>query len=102
MSASQSSPPQRAIARGERRITRRLAGGDTLRATPPRSVPQGDVIRITAAPRLAEYCHQRDETRRQAQVDKLTIIEDLIEGVEIGRMIDLAQWTKESDSVVTF
>ena len=35
-------------------------------------------------------------------MDKLTIIEDLIEGVEIGRMIDLAQWTKESDSVVTF
>ncbi len=28
--------------------------------------------------------------------------QDLIEGVEIGRMIDLAQWTKESDSVVTF
>jgi uncharacterized protein involved in oxidation of intracellular sulfur len=28
--------------------------------------------------------------------------QELIEGVEIGRMIDLAQWTKESDSVVTF
>jgi uncharacterized protein involved in oxidation of intracellular sulfur len=28
--------------------------------------------------------------------------QELIEGVEMGRMIDLAQWTKESDSVVTF
>jgi sulfur relay (sulfurtransferase) complex TusBCD TusD component (DsrE family) len=27
---------------------------------------------------------------------------ELIEEVEMGRMIDLAQWTKESDSVVTF
>jgi sulfur relay (sulfurtransferase) complex TusBCD TusD component (DsrE family) len=26
----------------------------------------------------------------------------LIEGVGMGRMINLAQWTKESDSVVTF
>jgi uncharacterized protein involved in oxidation of intracellular sulfur len=28
--------------------------------------------------------------------------QELIEGVEMGRMIDLAQWTKETDSVVTF
>ena len=28
--------------------------------------------------------------------------EELIQGAEMGRMIDLAQWTKESDSVVTF
>jgi sulfur relay (sulfurtransferase) complex TusBCD TusD component (DsrE family) len=28
--------------------------------------------------------------------------QELIEGVEMGRMIDLAQWTKDSDSVVTF
>jgi uncharacterized protein involved in oxidation of intracellular sulfur len=28
--------------------------------------------------------------------------QELIEGVEMGRMIDLAQWTKESDSVATF
>ncbi len=28
--------------------------------------------------------------------------QELIEGVEMGRMIDLAQWTTESDSVVTF
>jgi uncharacterized protein involved in oxidation of intracellular sulfur len=28
--------------------------------------------------------------------------EDLIEGVEIGNMLDLARWTKESDSVVMF
>ena len=28
--------------------------------------------------------------------------QELVEGVEMGRMIDLAQWTKESDSVVTF
>ena len=28
--------------------------------------------------------------------------QELIEGVEMGRMIDLARWTKESDSVVTF
>jgi len=26
----------------------------------------------------------------------------LIDGVEMGRMIELAQWTKESDSVVAF
>jgi sulfur relay (sulfurtransferase) complex TusBCD TusD component (DsrE family) len=28
--------------------------------------------------------------------------QELIEGVEMGRMTDLAQWTNESDSVVTF
>ena len=28
--------------------------------------------------------------------------QELIGGVEMGHMIDLAQWTKESDSVVTF
>ena len=28
--------------------------------------------------------------------------QELIEGVEMGRMIDLARWTKERDSVVTF
>jgi sulfur relay (sulfurtransferase) complex TusBCD TusD component (DsrE family) len=28
--------------------------------------------------------------------------QELIGGVEMGRMIDLAQWTKESDSVVRF
>jgi uncharacterized protein involved in oxidation of intracellular sulfur len=28
--------------------------------------------------------------------------QDLLEGLEMGRMTDLAQWTKESDSVVTF
>ncbi|MBI4446301.1 MAG: hypothetical protein HY645_10375 [Acidobacteria bacterium] len=26
----------------------------------------------------------------------------MVEGVEIGHMTDLAHWTKESDSVVTF
>jgi sulfur relay (sulfurtransferase) complex TusBCD TusD component (DsrE family) len=28
--------------------------------------------------------------------------EELVEGVVMGRMVDLAQWTKESGSVVTF
>jgi uncharacterized protein involved in oxidation of intracellular sulfur len=28
--------------------------------------------------------------------------EELVDGVEIGHMTDLAHWTKESDSVVTF
>jgi len=28
--------------------------------------------------------------------------EEFVEGVEIGHMTDLAHWTKESDSVVTF
>ncbi|MBI1956814.1 MAG: hypothetical protein HYS38_10505 [Acidobacteria bacterium] len=26
----------------------------------------------------------------------------MVEGVEMGHMTDLARWTKESDSVVTF
>ena len=28
--------------------------------------------------------------------------EELIEGAEMGRMLDLARWTKESNSVVMF
>jgi sulfur relay (sulfurtransferase) complex TusBCD TusD component (DsrE family) len=28
--------------------------------------------------------------------------QDLIEGVEMGHMLDLARWTKESDSVAMF
>jgi uncharacterized protein involved in oxidation of intracellular sulfur len=29
-------------------------------------------------------------------------LEELLEGVEIGKMLDLANWTKESQKVITF
>lgn len=29
-------------------------------------------------------------------------VEELLEGVEIGKMLDLANWTKESQKVITF